>query len=133
MKWSQFQTGYHPSQEVKQIKVLVVDDDNDTAAIIQEVLQDGELVAEKITDPTKVLEMLASGEFDVLVTDTRMPGMMGYELARQVRAVHPDIIIVAMSASHGIEHYDSGTIDAFVSKPLGVLDIREVVKRLANK
>ena len=57
---------------------------------------------------------------------------MGFELARLVRERYPDVKIVAMSSSHGREDYDSGTIDEFVSKPLGVLDIREVVKRVAN-
>src|SRR3989338_7355894 len=122
-----------PVQEVKQIKVLVVDDDGDTAAlIVEELSPENGFKSEQVTDPTKVLSLLASGNFDVLVTDTKMPGMMGFELARLVRERYPDVKIVAMSSSHGREDYDSGTIDEFVSKPLGVLDIREVVKRVAN-
>ena len=52
-----------------------------------------------LTDPIRALEVLrrAPTRIDALVTDERMPGMRGTELARSVRELRPDLPILLVT------------------------------------
>jgi CheY-like chemotaxis protein len=45
------------------------------------------------------LEALSAERFDVLVTDYRMPGLSGLELARESRRIAPDLPVVLLSGN----------------------------------
>lgn len=49
------------------------------------------------------LERIAVEDVDLLLADTRMPGMTGLELAKQVHEQHPGVITVIMSGEHSPE------------------------------
>ena len=49
------------------------------------------------------LDRLNTAEIALLLADTRMPGMTGLELAKQVREQHPGVITVIMSGEHSPE------------------------------
>ncbi len=72
------------------IRVLLVDDDEDTREITVRVL--GRRGAEVVGAPSAraALETLSRERFDVLLVDIMMPGMDGYEFMRQVRALPPE-------------------------------------------
>lgn len=51
------------------------------------------------TSGDMMLALLEENEVDILLTDVMMPGMNGYELAKQARQRHPGIKIIALSMS----------------------------------
>ena len=69
------------------------------------------------------------GTFDVVLSDVRMPGMNGYELARFMTRHHPNIAVVLLS---GYAELPDEVIDgvAFVIKPIPP---RELVDRLREQ
>ncbi|MFN6514705.1 MAG: ATP-binding protein [Nostoc sp. CreGUA01] len=72
------------------IRVLVVDDDNDSRDFIGFVLeQDGAFVI-SISSALEALQILAEVKPDVLVSDISMPEMDGYMLIQQVRTWTPE-------------------------------------------
>jgi two-component system, chemotaxis family, CheB/CheR fusion protein len=69
------------------LRVLVVDDDRDTRATECALLRTwGYETAEAADGPT-ALSLAASFHPDVVLLDLRMPGIDGYEVARQLRAL----------------------------------------------
>ena len=52
------------------------------------------------------LDLLKSDDVDAVLTDKRLPGMDGVDLVRRVKAEHPDLAVVVMTAY--------GTIDSAV-------------------
>ncbi len=105
------------------VKVLVVDDESSILRVVKRTLERASTmlgVDFQITiigDPTTVMALLSNQPADLLITDTLMPGLMGYELAKQARAAHPELKIIAMTATHARSDYESGTLDAFIEKP----------------
>jgi HD-like signal output (HDOD) protein len=77
------------------------------------------------------LDYLEKTTCDVLVTDMRMPGMDGPELLRQVRAKHPDVVRIVLSAQtdEGENLRAVGVAHQFLAKPCPIAILRQVVDR----
>ena len=84
--------------------------------------------------PTHALEVLEAGDFDVVVSDMRMPGMDGAELLRHVRERHPRMTRIILSGQTSKD----GVIRAlpvahqFLSKPCAIEHIKMAVDRGRN-
>ena len=73
-------------QPLSGIRVLLVDDDEDTRDIIERVLaRRGAHVVASACAPD-ALDAFGRQQFDVLLVDIMMPGMDGYEFMRRIRA-----------------------------------------------
>jgi CheY-like chemotaxis protein len=79
-------------------KILVVDDNELLCRMARDILEmDGYRVV-AARDAIKALETFENESFDAVVTDLRMPGMSGLELARLIRAKYPRFPIIMMTA-----------------------------------
>jgi DNA-binding response OmpR family regulator len=73
--------------------------------------------------------------FDLLITDHSMPGMAGIELVRRLREESFRGKVMVLSAHLSPENraaYEALAVDAMVSKPFDVHELRATVTRLAN-
>ena len=108
-------------------RVLIVDDDPDSGALMAEILALRDFDAQCARTGQECLDQLARGTFDVVVTDVRMPEMSGIELCRALRELHPDMLVIVFTGdiSHAVaqEALAAGAYD-FLSKPvkIAVLD-----------
>ena len=78
-------------------RVLVVDDEDavrETCAALLERTCD----VTSVGDPRKALELLRAGEFDVLCTDLKMPGMSGLELIAALSELRNPPVAVLVTA-----------------------------------
>lgn len=84
------------------LRVVVVDDDADTRALLQAMLERGGATVSTAGSAREALATISAAEPDVLVCDIGMPGEDGYELIRQVRQrpreQHGSIPAVALTA-----------------------------------
>lgn len=81
------------------LRVLVVDDDEYARQSIARTLRSRGVRASSARDADQALDLLGAGPYDVLVTDSRMPGCSGEELAGQIAASHPRVHVVLMSGA----------------------------------
>ena len=76
--------------------------------------------------------MLARQQFDLVFTDFRMAEMNGFELLKTVKQVHPDSLVVLMTAFATVENaivaMRAGAYD-YVTKPFAQEQIRAVAER----
>lgn len=83
-------------------RIMVVDDERDVLSAICSVLErcDHNFAVEGFTSPVAALDRIrASPEtFDLVLTDIRMPGILGFDLARQMQKIRPDMRMAFMSA-----------------------------------
>ena len=103
-------------------RILLVEDDKNLSFILKSSLEQmiGGYEIEVATNGKEGLEKLASGRFDVIVSDVEMPVMDGVTMVRQVRERYPDVAIVFITglttARDVINGYQSGA-DFYIKKP----------------
>ncbi len=88
-------------------------------------------------DGVDAVRRLASGKFDLLVTDINMPIMDGLKLVSRVRAdeTHcnmPIIVITTEGADEDRERALRLGANAFIAKPIQAPEVVETVKRLLD-
>jgi signal transduction histidine kinase/ActR/RegA family two-component response regulator len=118
--------------------VMIVDDERPLVALAEETL--AELGYEPIGFDSSVAALQAfSAEpqrFDLVLTDERMPDLLGTELARRIRQLRPDISIILMSGYSDMQlsaHARAVGIIDVLRKPLARRDIAEPVARALRR
>jgi CheY-like chemotaxis protein len=81
--------------------ILVLDDEPDIATIVKKSLQDLGFRVSAFTNPIVALEYFKLNFkicCSLVVSDIRMPGLNGYEVAIKVKGINPEVKIILMSA-----------------------------------
>jgi two-component system chemotaxis response regulator CheY len=89
-------------------------------------------------DGEDALNKVKNGKFDLVLTDIRMPNMDGLEFVRKVRgdlneSSLPIIIISTKGADDDISLGMSIGANAYLSKPISMVKLRELVLRFVGK
>ena len=79
-------------------KVWIVDDDSSIRWVLARALRAEEFDVRDFEDAEQALEALQSDQPDVLMTDIRMPGMSGLDLAKLVDERNAGIPVIIMTA-----------------------------------
>ena len=113
-------------------KVWIVDDDSSIRWVLARALRAEGFDVSDFEDAESALTALEKGTPEVLMTDIRMPGMSGLELAKHVHEKHSDIPVIVMTAHTDLDSalasYESGAFE-YLPKPF---DLDEAV-RLAQR
>jgi len=114
-------------------RILFVDDEPDVLSGLQSMLHPMHNIWEMVfvTSGDQALAELEKTEFDVLVTDMRMPGMGGVTLIKRVHRQHPRLIRLVLSGYPQDEAtlQTLGVSYQFLSKPCEAAALKEVVER----
>ena len=109
----------------KTFSVLLIDDDADILTILKHSVEQAGMHTYGFTNPTLAVEHFRrnANSYDIVVTDIRMPHMSGFQVARAVKQIRPDIK-VAFATSFDINKsefdkvFPSTEADAFITKPV---------------
>jgi DNA-binding response OmpR family regulator len=117
---------------MKEISVLVVDDDGDVLNTLVEILTELRLSPISAGNGLEALDILKTRKIDLLITDLMMPRMNGFELIQQTRQLNMNIPIAVISG-HGevrnvVKALTQGAYN-FITKPFTIREIGNVVKR----
>ena len=116
--------------------VLVVDDEETARTYCADVLSELGFEAQGAESAKQALEMLESGQFDIVLADVRMPGMSGLDLLKTIQETYPDIDVVMMTGygtvASAVQAMKQGAYD-YLTKPLKVEDLQHVFQRLVEK
>lgn len=77
--------------------ILVVDDDPALLELLVAVLEEPGYVVVTAGNGYEAVSVLADRHVDLMLTDIRMPGLSGLELARQAKLFRPHLHIIYMS------------------------------------
>lgn len=112
--------------------ILVVDDEGAIRYSVSKTLQRVGYKVEEAASGEEALDMMKDKQFDVVLTDIRMPGLTGVDLLKQIKDAAPDAIVILMTgyASLGtaVEALRLGAHD-YLIKPSSSQDIRQSVAR----
>jgi DNA-binding NtrC family response regulator len=114
------------------MRILIVDDEG---SLLMTLVANLELEGFDVVgaeDANSALQLVSEQHFDLVLTDIRMPGMSGLELFRAIRATHPDLPVILMTAFAAealIEQAVQEGVFAVLPKPF---DIEHVIFALSR-
>ncbi|HEX5803036.1 MAG TPA: sigma-54 dependent transcriptional regulator [Azospira sp.] len=121
---------------MKQGRILVVDDEEIARRNLSHVLEREGYQVDCAQDGAAALALLAETEYQLVLTDLRMPGIDGLELLRQTKRRWPDTEVVMITAhanaSSAVEAMTSGAF-YYVEKPFRLPDVRKIVGEATQK
>jgi CheY-like chemotaxis protein len=100
---------------VTKAAILCVDDEDTPRTLRKLVLQKQGYEVVAVSSGKEALAILATRHFDLVLTDQMMPGMIGTDLARQVKLTAPSMPVVIISGVNELPA-DASYADRFISK-----------------
>ena len=117
-------------------KVWVVDDDDSIRWVLDRALKKHDYETKMFSDGESVLRALEKQVPSVLITDIRMPGISGTELAKQVSQNHPELPIIIMTAHTDLDSalasYKSGAFE-YLPKPFDIEEALTIIDSAVNQ
>ena len=102
-------------------RILIVDDEKDMLVLLKRIIEEKTShIVETEYDPLKVVELLRKQQFDIIITDLKMPKMDGIAILDMVKNIQPSAVVVIMTAyatiETAVEATRKGAFD-YISKP----------------
>ena len=117
-------------------RVLIVEDDEATLEAVSGALVDLGCSVARCTEPTSARRLLETEDFDVVVTDLRLPGMNGLELCDCISLSRPDLPVVLMTAfgdARSVAWAMRSRVVDFLPKPFSIDGLRVAIGRALEK
>lgn len=108
--------------------ILIVDDEEVIRDFLSEVLEDYQLTL--ACDGDEAIGHLEKRDFDLVITDLRMPRVSGEEVVKAARKLRPDskvVIISGYSSLYTVSKSVSQGACAFLSKPFSIQELLKAV------
>lgn len=118
------------------MKALVVDDSNINLKVTKKLLEHEGLMVDTVLSGYECLEKVDTNNYDVIFMDIMMPKMDGVETFQKLKERDnfniPVITLTADDAFGSKEKYLNLGFNDYLSKPLTLDKLREVLKRLGE-
>jgi two-component system nitrogen regulation response regulator GlnG len=112
--------------------IWIVDDDESIRWVLEKALARQNLATKSFSNTRDAMEALQSATPQVLVSDIRMPGESGLELLQAVKAKHPGLPVIIMTAFSDLDSavaaFQGGAFE-YLAKPFDVDKAVELIRR----
>ncbi len=119
---------FKPSQDLRGMKVLVVDDNATSRGILQEMLESFSFEVSVAASGEEGITELESAEedkpFELVVMDWKMPGMDGIEASRRIKnhtglsKIPPIVLVTAYGREDVMQQAEEVGLEGFLLKPV---------------
>ncbi len=113
-------------------RILLVDDDTSTRESIKLLLSIDRHTVMEAANGQEALEKFHQGLLDLVIIDYFMPQMKGTELASNIKLAAPSLPILMVTAYSEKLVDTRPEVDAILSKPFGIEELRQAIARLLN-
>ncbi len=117
-------------------RILIVDDEAEQAELLAEMLRPEGHAVEVCSRPQDALRRVSRKDLDLLISDLSMPGVTGWELAREARTHSKGMGIVLVTGLAAALHDEEATaagVDRCLAKPIRLDELVEIVAMLVNR
>ena len=120
--------------------IWIVDDDQSIRFVLEKALLREHLPTRSFSNPRDVLSALSTAADDegpqILVSDIRMPGGSGLELLEKVKAKHPGLPVIIMTAfsdlDSAVSAFQGGAFE-YLPKPFDLPKAVELIRRAVEE
>jgi two-component system response regulator AtoC len=105
--------------------ILVVDDEEDLLITFKEILEEEWYKVDIESNPIKAIEMVKNNDYDLIISDLKMPGLAGNEFLKEIRKYNDFVSFIILTAygtvDTAVECMKNGAYD-YISKPVDFND-----------
>ena len=113
-------------------RILVIDDNRDTATIIEKVLLHKGFSVSAYTDPTlAVAHYSTDNDYELVLVDTEMPVLSGYQVSRRIKKINPNSKVLLMKSHYEHESDESlswSEADGIIEKPVRLVRMADIIE-----
>jgi DNA-binding NtrC family response regulator len=117
-------------------KILIIDDERRMCAVLKAALEDKGLAVTTANSGEAALAAFAVDQFDVVISDIKMPGMNGLQVLEKVKQQSPDTEVLLMTAyadaQTAVEAMKMGAFD-YLIKPFEIDELRIKIGQILEK
>jgi DNA-binding NtrC family response regulator len=116
----------------KSPRILIVDDDPGQRSLLNLFLQSQGFETALADSGERALEILPSGNFDMMISDVRMPGLTGLETLRRVRQQNATLPVLLVTAYADIREAVGAMRDGalnYLAKPIDLDELLVTVQQ----
>jgi two-component system response regulator PilR (NtrC family) len=117
-------------------KILVVDDELSMREFLEIMLSREGYHVQGAADAQAAIQLARTEEFDLVITDIRMPGGGGLEVLRRIKEFSPETIVMMISAfastETAVEAMKQGAYD-YIPKPFNVDEVKLSIKNALER
>ncbi|GAB4459931.1 MAG: hypothetical protein Kow0031_39720 [Anaerolineae bacterium] len=117
-------------------KILIVDDEVDVLDLCRRILLSQGYQITTAHNGFEAIDFAREQQFDLLLTDIKMPGMSGLEIAQQLKEIDQSIVCVTMTGFSTMDMAINALklgIDEFILKPFTPKDLSAAVSKALEK
>ena len=119
-----------PEKTVIGKRVLLAEDEMQVREAIRLLLSVDKHQVTEARDGREALALFQPGQYDLVITDYKMPRMQGDELAMEIKRQAPRQPVLMISAYTREAQISNSLVDAVLNKPFSFADLRKVITRL---
>ena len=122
-------------------KILLVEDEQDIATVLDMVLEEGGYEVDCFSDPVLALKNFRARSYDLVILDIKMPEMDGIELSQQIKKIDNAVKVCFLTASElyyeefrkeiGLEEPTLDK-DLFLRKPIQNEELMKEITRIIS-
>ena len=120
----------------EELKVLVVDDEEMLRSLLARILEREGYSVSTAAGGKQALAVLEKSDFQIMVSDVKMPEMSGFELLKAAKQKYPRLAVVMMTAfgdEYTVREALNLGAEGYVTKPFKSQDITSEVSRARQK
>lgn len=119
-------------------RVLIVEDEKAIITALEIYLRQEGMEVQSVMDGEKALEVLREQDFDLILSDVRVPKLSGITLYEKVKALKPHladrfVFITGDVLTPATEAFLRASGLPYLTKPFGINQLREVIKKALEK
>lgn len=116
--------------------VLILDDDADFNSLLTDIFEQGDYIVTSLVDPIEAVEVFTHTDYDLVVTDHKMPEMTGSEFMGVIKKLKPQVPVIMVSGfmeNDTIRELISGGVGGVFLKPLNIFSLLERTAELIDE
>ncbi|WP_421716099.1 response regulator [Arcobacter arenosus] len=121
----------------KDFKVMYVEDDESIASTLINYLSKFFKEVIYLTNGNDALDTYKDDkEFDIIISDIKMPGIDGLELTDEIKKINPNQNIIIVSAYSEMDNFLKSIklgVDGFITKPIDYVNLNKTLFKTAEK
>jgi DNA-binding NtrC family response regulator len=116
--------------------VLILDDDADFNSLLTDIFEQADYIVTSLTDPVEAVDAFRDTEYDLVVTDHKMPEMTGAEFMKVIKKIRPEVPVIMVSGyleNDTIRELISEGVGGVFLKPLNIFSLLERTSELIDE